>query len=197
MTFRLGLTGSIGMGKSTTARLFAEEGCAVWDADAAVHRLYARGGAGVAPIAAAFSGAVVDGAVDRGRLRAIIAGDPEALARIEAIIHPLVAQDRADFVARQETDVTVLDIPLLYETGAEDGLDAVAVVSVPPEEQRARVLARDTMSEADFETILARQVPDAEKRARADYVIETDTVDHARAQVREILAEIKEGRSDA
>ncbi|MGR3652747.1 MAG: dephospho-CoA kinase, partial [Roseovarius sp.] len=107
------------------------------------------------------------------------------------------AQDRADFVARQETDVTVLDIPLLYETGAEDGLDAVAVVSVPPEEQRARVLARDTMSEADFETILARQVPDAEKRARADYVIETDTVDHARAQVREILAEIKEGRSDA
>ncbi len=197
MTFRLGLTGSIGMGKSTTARLFAEEGCAVWDADAAVHRLYARGGAGAAPIATAFPGAVVEGAVDRGRLRAIIAGDPEALARIEAIIHPLVAQDRADFVARQETDVTVLDIPLLYETGAEDGLDAVAVVSVAPEEQRARVLARDTMSEADFETILARQVPDAEKRARADYVIETDTVDHARAQVREILAEIKEGRSDA
>lgn len=197
MTFRLGLTGSIGMGKSTTARLFAEEGCAVWDADAAVHRLYARGGAGVAPIAAAFPGAVVEGAVDRGRLRAIIAGDPEALTRIEAIIHPLVAQDRADFVARQEADVTVLDIPLLYETGAEDGLDAVAVVSVAPEAQRARVLARDTMSEADFETILARQVPDAEKRARADYVIETDTMDHARAQVREILAEIREGRSDA
>ncbi|WP_104018490.1 dephospho-CoA kinase [Roseovarius nitratireducens] len=197
MTFRLGLTGSIGMGKSITARLFAEEGCAVWDADAAVHRLYARGGAGVAPIAAAFPGAVVESAVDRGRLRAIIAGDPEALTRIEAIIHPLVAQDRADFVARQEADVTVLDIPLLYETGAEDGLDAVAVVSVAPEVQRARVLARDTMSEADFETILARQVPDAEKRARADYVIETDTMDHARAQVREILAEIREGRSDA
>lgn len=197
MTFRLGLTGSIGMGKSTTARLFAEEGCPVWDADAAVHRLYARGGAGVAPITAAFPGAVVEGAVDRGRLRAIIAGDPEALTRIEAIIHPLVAQDRADFVARQEADVTVLDIPLLYETGVEDGLDAVAVVSVAPEVQRARVLARDTMSEADFETILARQVPDAEKRARADYVIETDTMDHARAQVREILAEIREGRSDA
>ncbi len=197
MTFRLGLTGSIGMGKSITARLFAEEGCPVWDADAAVHRLYARGGAGVAPITAAFPGAVVEGAVDRGRLRAIIAGDHEALTRIEAIIHPLVAQDRADFVARQEADVTVLDIPLLYETGAEDGLDAVAVVSVAPEVQRARVLARDTMSEADFETILARQVPDAEKRARADYVIETDTMDHARAQVREILAEIREGRSDA
>ncbi|MFB9149104.1 dephospho-CoA kinase [Roseovarius ramblicola] len=197
MTFRLGLTGSIGMGKSTTARLFAEEGCAVWDADAAVHRLYARGGAGVAPIAEAFPEAVVDGAVDRGRLRAIIAGDPGALARIEAIIHPLVAQDRADFVEGQEADVTVLDIPLLYETDGEGALDAVAVVSVAPGVQRERVLARGTMSAADFETIMARQVPDAEKRARADYVIETDTVDHARAQVREILAKIREGQSDA
>ena len=197
MTFRLGLTGSIGMGKSTTARLFAEAGCAVWDADAAVHRLYARGGAGVAPVAAAFPGAVVDGAVDRGRLREIIAGDPAALERIEAIIHPLVARDRARFVAVQDADVTVLDIPLLYETGGEGSLDAVAVVSVAPEVQRARVLSRDTMTEADFERILARQVPDAEKRARADFVIETDTMDHARAQVREILAQIREGRSDA
>ena len=197
MTFRLGLTGSIGMGKSTTARLFAEAGCAVWDADAAVHRLYARGGAGVAPVAAAFPGAVVDGAVDRGRLREIIAGDPAALERIEAIIHPLVARDRARFVAAQDADVTVLDIPLLYETGGEGSLDAVAVVSVAPEVQRARVLSRDTMTETDFERILARQVPDAEKRARADFVIETDTMDHARAQVREILAQIREGRSDA
>lgn len=197
MTFRLGLTGSIGMGKSTTARLFAEEGCAVWDADAAVHRLYARGGAGVAPVAAAFPEAVVDGAVDRGRLRRIIAGDAAALARIEAIVHPLVARDRAEFVATQEADVTVLDIPLLYETGAETGLDAVAVVSVAPEIQRDRVLARGTMSAPEFETILARQVPDAEKRARADYVIETDTMDHARAQVRAILAEIRKGLTDA
>jgi len=197
MTFRLGLTGSIGMGKSTTARLFAEEGCAVWDADAAVHRLYARGGAGVAPIAAAFPGAVADGAVDRGQLREIIAGDAEALARIEAIIHPLVAADRAEFIAAQEADVTVLDIPLLYETGAETGLDAVVVVSVTPEVQRERVLARGTMSAADFETILARQVPDVEKRARADYVIETDTMEHARAQVRAVLVQIREGRGDA
>jgi dephospho-CoA kinase len=197
MTFRLGLTGSIGMGKSTTAQLFAEEGCAVWDADAAVHRLYARGGAAVAPIAAAFPDAVVDGAVDRGRLRTIIADDAGALARIEAIVHPLVAQDRAAFIAAQEADVTVLDIPLLYETGGERDLDAVAVVSVAPEEQRARVLARGTMSEADFETILARQVPDAEKRARADYVIETDTQDHAYAQVRAILARIRKGADDA
>ncbi len=197
MTFRLGLTGSIGMGKSTTAQLFAEQGCAVWDADAAVHRLYAKGGAAVAPIAAAFPEAVVDGAVDRGRLRTIIANDAGALARIEAIVHPLVAQDRAAFIAAQEADVTVLDIPLLYETGGERDLDAVAVVSVAPEDQRARVLARGTMSETDFETILARQVPDAEKRARADYIIETDTPDHARAQVRAILARIRNGADDA
>ncbi|MDZ7710080.1 MAG: dephospho-CoA kinase [Roseovarius sp.] len=197
MTFRLGLTGSIGMGKSTTARLFAEEGCAVWDADAAVHRLYAQGGAGVAAIAAIFPEAVAEGAVDRGRLRAIIAEDPTALGRIEALIHPLVAQDRADFIARQDADVTVLDIPLLYETGGEREFDAVAVVSAPPGEQRARVLARGTMSEADLKAILARQVPDEEKRARADYVIETDTLDHARAQVRAILAKIRERASDA
>ena len=197
MTFRLGLTGSIGMGKSTTARLFAEEGCAVWDADAAVHRLYAKGGAGVAPIEAAFPGAVVEGAVDRGRLRGIIADDAQALTRIEAIIHPLVARDRADFLAGQDADVTVLDIPLLYEAGAQDALDAVAVVSVAPEVQRDRVLARGTMSTADFETILARQMSDAEKRARADFVIETDTMAHARAQVREILAKIREEQNDA
>jgi len=197
MTFRLGLTGSIGMGKSTTARLFREEGCAMWDADAAVHRLYAPGGAAVAPIADAFPGAVVDGAIDRERLREMIRHDPEALGRIEAIVHPLVARDRADFIAAQKADVTVLDIPLLYETGGERALDAVAVVSAPPEEQRARVLARGTMSAAEFERILARQVPDAEKRARADYVIETDSLDHARAQVRDVLADIRKGARDA
>lgn len=190
MTFRLGLTGSIGMGKSTTAQLFVEEGCALWDADAAVHRLYAPGGAAVAPIAGAFPEAVEDGAVNRARLRAIIARDPDALKRIEAIVHPLVTRDRADFLAAQSADVTVLDIPLLFETGVAD-LDAVAVVSAPPEEQRARVLARGTMSEADFKAILARQMPDAEKRARADYVIETDTPAHAREQVRTILADIR------
>lgn len=197
MTFRLGLTGSIGMGKSTTARIFAEQGCAVWDADAAVHRLYAQGGAGVAAISAVFPEAVVKGAVDRGRLREIIADDPQALKQIEAIIHPLVAQDRADFIAAQAADVTVLDIPLLYETGGERDLDAVVVVSVPPEEQRARVLARGTMNEVDFETIAARQMPNKDKRARADYVIETDTIDHARTQVRAILAQIREEARDA
>ncbi len=190
MTLRLGLTGSIGMGKSTTARLFAEEGCPVWDADAAVHRLYAQGGAAVAPIGAAFPDAITDGAVDRGRLRAIIADDPGALGRIEEIVHPLVAQDRAEFVAAQGAAVVVLDIPLLFETGGADGMDAVAVVSAPPETQRARVLERGSMTEADFEAILARQVPDAEKRARADYVIITDTIEHARAQVRAVLDDL-------
>jgi dephospho-CoA kinase len=190
MTLRLGLTGSIGMGKSTTARLFAEEGCPVWDADAAVHRLYAQGGAAVAPIGAAFPEAIIDGAVDRGRLRGIIAEDPGALGRIEGIVHPLVAQDRAAFVAAQHAPIVVLDIPLLFETGGAAGMDAVAVVSAPPETQRARVLARGSMTGADFDAILARQVPDAEKRARADYVIVTDTIEHARAQVRDILDDL-------
>jgi dephospho-CoA kinase len=190
MTFRLGLTGSIGMGKSTTAQLFVEEGCALWDADAAVHRLYSCGGAAVAPMARAFPDAVEGGEVQRARLKEIIARDAAALKRIEAIVHPLVAGDRAAFLVAQTADVTVLDIPLLFETGAT-GFDAVVVVSAPPETQRARVLARGTMSDAEFETILARQMPDSEKRARADYVIETDTLDHARAQVRAVMADIR------
>lgn len=190
MTFRLGLTGSIGMGKSTTAQLFVEEGCALWDADAAVHRLYSRGGAAVAPMARAFPESVESGEVQRALLKEIIARDPAALGRIEAIVHPLVAEDRAAFLATQTADVTVLDIPLLFETGAT-GFDAVVVVSAPPETQRARVLARGTMSTAELDTILARQMPDNIKRARADYVIETDTIDHARAQVRAVLADIR------
>ncbi len=191
MTFRLGLTGSIGMGKSTTAQLFVEEGCALWDADAAVHRLYSRGGAAVAPMARAFPEAVVSGEVSRARLKEIIARDPSALNRIEQIVHPLVARDRAEFLASRTADVTVLDIPLLFEGGDTAGFDAVAVASAPAEVQRARVLARGTMTEAEFENILARQIPDAEKRARADYVIESDTIDHAREQVRAVLADIR------
>ncbi len=191
MTFRLGLTGSIGMGKSTTAQLFVEEGCALWDADAAVHRLYSRGGAAVAPMARAFPEAVASGEVSRARLKEIIARDPSALNRIEQIVHPLVARDRAEFLASRTADVTVLDIPLLFEGGDTAGFDAVAVASAPAEVQRARVLARGTMTEAEFENILARQIPDAEKRARADYVIETDTIDHAREQVRAVLADIR------
>lgn len=191
MTFRLGLTGSIGMGKSTTAKLFAEAGCAVWDADAAVHRLYAPGGAAVAPMAEAFPQAIEDGTVSRARLKDIIAADPGALKVIEKIVHPLVAQDRAEFIANAQSDILVFDIPLLFETGGDANMDASVVVSVDPDTQRARVLERGTMTEAQFEQIRGKQMADADKRARADYVVITDTPDHARAQVTEILAKIR------
>lgn len=197
MTFLLGLTGSIGMGKSTTAKMFAEEGCAVWDADAAVHRLYAAGGAAVAPMAAVFPDAIVDGAVSRDALKAIIAKDPADLTRIERIVHPLVAEDRKGFIDGADDDIVVLDIPLLYEGGNAEGFDAVCVVTAPPDVQRDRVLARSTMTEAQFEMILAKQVPDAEKRARADYIVVTDTLDHAARQVKDIVAEIRERLRDA
>ena len=190
--FQLGLTGSIGMGKSTTAKMFAEEGCAVWDADAAVHRLYAKGGAAVTPMQAAFPTAIENGAVSRVVLKELIAADPAALPRIEAIVHPLVAADRADFLASAQSDIAVLDIPLLFETGGETGMDAVACVIIPSEVQRERVLARNTMTEAQFEAIRAKQLPAKEKCARADYVIETDTLDHARSQVRAVIHDIRE-----
>ncbi|WP_226636779.1 dephospho-CoA kinase [Brevundimonas poindexterae] len=187
------LTGSIGMGKSTTARLFAEAGAAVWDADAAVHALYAPGGAAVGPVEAAFPGTTVDGAVDRTRLAASLQDDPEAFARLEAIVHPLVRSDREAFIARAEAErrpVVVLDIPLWFETGADrTGVTAVVVASAPAEEQRRRVLARPGMTEARFEQILARQTPDADKRAGADVVIDTGQgLDHARKQVELLMA---------
>lgn len=192
MTYLLGLTGSIGMGKSTTAKMFAELGCAVWDADAAVHRLYAAGGAAVAPMAEVFPEAIVDGVVSREKLREIIAADATALRRIEAIVHPLVGLDRKDFIGTVESDIVVLDIPLLFEGGNEANFDAVVVVSAPEAVQRERVLARGTMTEAQFEAIRAKQMPDADKRARADHVVVTDTLEHARAQVEAIVAGIRE-----
>ncbi len=195
--FRLGLTGSIGMGKSTTAQMFADEGCALWDADAAVHRLYATGGLAVAALGAAFPDAIVDEAVSREALRQIIATDPTALKRIEAIVHPLVVADRQSFVQTAEADIAVFDIPLLYETGGETEMDAVACVSVPADVQAARVLARGTMSAEDFEMIRANQMPNAEKCARADFVIVTDSVAHARAQVQDVLTLIREKLRDA
>ena len=191
VTFRLGLTGSIGTGKSTTARMFAEAGCAVWDADAAVHRLYSCGGAAVAPIAEAFPAAIRDGMVCRAALKEIIRDDPDALSRIEAIVHPLVAQDRVEFLRGQTARVTVLDIPLLFETGIDRELDATVTVTTSPAQQRARVMERGTMTEEQFEAIRAKQMPDAEKRARADYVIETDTLEHARQQVQAVLEDIE------
>ena len=196
MSFVVGLTGSIGMGKSTTAQLFADEGCPVWDADAAVHRLYAQGGLAVAPMQAIFPEAIEDGAVSREKLKAIIAGDASALKRIEAVVHPLVAQDRAGFLARHPDEIVILDIPLLFETGAADQMDAVVVVSVDAAEQRRRVLGRGTMSAAQFETILAKQTPDAEKREKADYIVLTTSPAEAWRQVREILADIR-GRKHA
>ena len=191
MTFRLGLTGSIGMGKSTTAQMFAEAGCALWDADAAVHRLYAKDGAAVAPMSRAFPDAIENGAVCRARLKRILVDRPDALAEIEAIVHPLVAADRADFLSDTTADIAVFDIPLLFETGADDWLDAVVCVTVAPEIQKMRVLERGTMTEAQFDAICDKQMPDAEKRQRSDYVITTDTLEHARAQVQTVIVDIR------
>lgn len=191
--YRLGLTGSIGMGKSTTAGFFREIGVPVWDADAAVHRLYAPGGAAVGPVGALCPAAVVDGAIDRGALKDWIAQDKGALARLEAVVHPLVTDDRADFVKGVTGPLVVLDIPLLFEVGAD--VDGVLVVTAPPEVQRARVLARPGMTEAQLDAILARQMPDAEKRARADFVIETLDMDSARRDVQNLVARL--GADDA
>lgn len=187
----LGLTGSIGMGKSTTGAMFQAEGVPVYDSDAAVHALYATGGAAVAPVEAAFPGVVVDGAIDRARLSARVVGDPEALAKLEAIVHPLVGAHRIGFFEKAQAEgheIVVLDIPLLFETGGEKKVDKVVVVSAPADVQRARVLARPEMTPEKFEAILARQTPDADKRARADFVIETgEGLEHARDQVRDVL----------
>ena len=186
--YRLGLTGSIGMGKSTTAGFFRDMGVPVWDADAAVHRLYGAEGAAVGPVGALCPAAVGPGGVDRAVLKDWIAQDDAALARLEAVVHPLVAQDRAAFIAAAEAPLVVLDIPLLFETGAD--VDGVLVVSAPPDVQRARVLARPGMTEAHLDAILARQMPDAEKRARADFVIETLDLDSTRAAVQDLVAKL-------
>lgn len=197
MTFKLGLTGSIGMGKSTTAQMFADEGCDVWDADAAVHRLYSRGGAGVQPIQEIFPDAVEDGIVSRAKLKEIIMADPSALQKIEKLIHPLVGEDRAIFVASAQSDIIVFDIPILFETGGDARMDAVACVTVSPEIQAQRVLARGTMTEAQFQKILSKQMPNTEKCARSDYVIETDTLEHAKQQVQSVVADIRKKIADA
>lgn len=198
MSFSLGLTGSIGMGKSTTAKLFAAAGCDVWDADAAVHRLYAAKGAATLEIGAAFPDAIAeDGAVDRNALKQIIMTAPTTLKQIEAIVHPLVAEDRMAFRSAATSDILVFDIPLLFEGGGDKEMDAVACVHVDAQTQRQRVLDRGSMTVEQFEHILQKQMPIAEKLARSDYVIETDTYEHAQEQVTDILAEIRKELTDA
>lgn len=191
----LGLTGSIGMGKSTTAAMFADLGVPVWDADAAVHRLYAPGAPGSAALAGLVPEAVGAAGIDRGRLRAAIMAEPGLLAQVEGAIHPLVAADRTDFLDRARAEghpLVLCDIPLLYETGAERWLDRVAVVTAPADVQRARVLERPGMTEEAFAAILAKQLPDAEKRKRADFVIDTGHgVEPVRRQVARIVAELR------
>ena len=189
------LTGSIGMGKSTTTAMFAAEGVPVYDADAEVHRLYAAGGAAVAPVEVAFPGVTKAGSIDRGALGARVLGEPEALRRLEQIVHPLLGATRAAFFAKAQADgadLVLLDIPLLYETGGETRVDAVVVVSAPPQVQRARVLDRPGMTLEKLDAILARQIPDAEKRRRADFIIDTGQgFDAARTQVREVIAKLR------
>ena len=193
----VGLTGSIGMGKSTTARMFAEEGAAVFDADGAVADLYGPGGAAVAPIAESFPGcADPESGVDRAALSRALQQDASGFERLEHIVHPLVAQARADFFAKAEAEgrsVAVLDVPLLFETGQADQVDAVVVVSAPEAVQKRRVLARPGMTPDKLASILARQTPDSLKRARADFVIDTGSgLEAARDQVRTVIAALKE-----
>ncbi len=187
----LGLTGSIGMGKSTTTAMFAAAGAVIWNADDAVHRLYAKGGAAVVPVGEMFPGVVVDGAVDRNRLAEALGRDGDAFARLEAIVHPLVLKGRLeDLAAAEARDVklAVLDIPLLFETGGDSAVDAVVVVTAPAAVQAERVLARPGMTRERFEAILARQLPDIEKRRRADFVIDTSLgLEAVRARVEEIV----------
>jgi dephospho-CoA kinase len=189
----LGLTGSAAMGKSATAKMFADEGVPVFDADAAVHRLYEA--AAVAPVEAAFPGVTVDGRIDRDRLATRVLGDPVALKKLEAIIHPLVGEERNRFLSDAKHDgapIVVLDVPLLFETGGDARTDAVVVVTAPEPVQRARLLERPGMTAEKIEALLARQMPDAEKRKRADFVIDTSRgFDAARAEARKILDQLR------
>ena len=192
----VGLTGSIGMGKSTVAKMFAEEGAPAFNSDDAVHELYAPGGAAVPLVEEAFPDVTRDGAIDRTALSAKVVGNEEAMRRLEGIVHPLVRQAQANFLATQRaagTAVVVLDIPLLFESTGAQAVDKIVVVSAPLDVQRARVLGRPGMTEEKFEGLLARQTSDAEKRARADFVIDTGgPFDETRAQVRAVLDALRE-----
>jgi dephospho-CoA kinase len=193
MSFVLGLTGSIGMGKSTAARMFAEEGIPVWDADAVVHRLYAADQPAALAIGTLFPSAIdPDGSVNRAALRVLIQADATVLDRLNTTVHPLVAADRAAFLNGHANDpIVLLDVPLLFEIGLDSTCDAVAVVSAPADIQRERVLSRGGMTEDEFQTVLARQLPDTEKRRRATYIIPTTSLEAARQAVKDVLADIR------
>ena len=189
-----GLTGSIAMGKSETAKMFMARGIPVFDSDAAVHELYTRGGAAVAPLSALASEAIIDGSVNRRKLADLVQADPDLLKQIEAVVHPLVKARQAEFLADAKThaDMAVLDIPLLFETGREADVDVVIVVSATPELQRARALARAGMTTDKLDFILSRQMTDAEKRARADYVIDTSvSLAETAREVDRVIADIR------
>jgi dephospho-CoA kinase len=195
----IGLTGSIGMGKTETARMFTQEGIPVSDSDMIVHRLYDKDGAAVKPISATFPGVAAEGRIDREKLAQHLRNHPQDFARLEAIVHPLVRAEQENFLneARREgASLAVLDIPLLFETGRDRDVDKIVVVSAPAPVQRRRVLARPGMTEEKFVAILARQLPDAEKRARADFIVDSDQgLDYARAQVRHIIDVLSQGDS--
>lgn len=190
---KLGLTGSIGMGKSTTAEMFADKGIPVWDADAVVHELYGPHARGSQAIAELVPEAVTPAGVDRAKLRAAVVSDARLLRQIEAVIHPLVAADRARFLEKAAAGgarIVLFDIPLLFETGADDWLDKIVVVTAPQEVQRQRVLERPGMTETTFAAILAKQIPDVKKRARADFIVDTSLgLEHADREVSKILEE--------
>jgi dephospho-CoA kinase len=195
----IGLTGSIGMGKSETARMFAAEGVPVSESDATVHRLYDKDGAAVRSVAAVFPDVVVEGRIDREVLTKHLSLHPQDFTRLEAIVHPLVRAEQERFLAearRRKARLAVLDIPLLFETGRDRDVDKVVVVSAPADIQRRRVLARPGMTEQKFAAILARQLPDSEKRARADFIVDSSQgLDHARGQVRHIIDVLSQGAS--
>jgi dephospho-CoA kinase len=190
---KLGLTGSIGMGKSTIAAMFADEGVPVWDADQAVHRLYAESGSLKAKLVETFGDILTDGVVDRVKLSVALKGEAANFETLNAIVHPATVDDRNRYLAEHASaPLVVADIPLLYETGAENQLDKVLVVSAPADVQAARVLARAGMTETKFEAILARQMPDAEKRARADFIIDTSkSLDDCRDAVRALIEKLR------
>ena len=190
MTFLIGLTGSIGMGKTTTAKIFEKFGCNCWNADKAVELLYRKGGEAVSPISRMFPEAIKNGSVSKDVLREVVLKDYEKLYSLEKIIHPLVEKDRLSFIKRQTGKVSVLDIPLLFETGAEKSVDAVVCVFIDSEEQKSRVLSRKVMTEEQFMQILRKQLPIKTKMEKSDYVIKTESLDSVRAQVLEILKEI-------